>query len=143
METYFHVLAFKCRGFMYNRLNEKSDVYSFGVLLLKMISNKPVIVKISQQNVHIGQWVQSKLAEGDIRKIVDPYLGDNFNNNSAWKAVELALACASDTSSERPTMTEVVMGLKECFGVEIARNDEGPYTLDSINLDSEFSPVAR
>ncbi|XP_031280586.1 putative leucine-rich repeat receptor-like protein kinase At2g19210 [Pistacia vera] len=128
---------------MYNRMNEKSDVYSFGVVLLKIISNRAVIAKISQQNVHISEWVQSKLAEADIRNIVDPHLGDDFNTSSAWKAVELALACASNTSSERPTMTEVVMGLKECFAVEIARNDEGRYTLDNVNLDSEFSPQAR
>lgn len=89
------------------------------------------------------------LAEGNIRNIVDPSLQGNFDNNSAWKAVELALACASHTSSERPTMTDVLMELKECLSLEIVRNeghekgDRDPRRMVTLNLDTESSPSAR
>jgi hypothetical protein len=41
------------------------------------------------------------LEKGDIKSIVDPRLRGNFNINSAWKAVEIAMACVSPTSAKR------------------------------------------
>ena len=88
-----------CRYYKSNWLNEKSDVYSFGVVLLKIITNRPVIGR-SQDRTHISQWVSFMLAKGDIQNIVDPRLGGDFNVNSVWKAVEVAVVCVSPTSSE-------------------------------------------
>ncbi|KAK9231894.1 hypothetical protein WN943_022135 [Citrus x changshan-huyou] len=136
--------------YVLNWLNEKSDVYSFGVVLLEIITGRrPVISRAEDDTSHISQWVNSMLAEGDIRNIVDPSLQGNFDNNSAWKAVELALACASHTSSERPTMTDVLMELKECLSLEIVRNEghekghRDPRRMVTLNLDTESSPSAR
>ncbi|XP_031268839.1 probable LRR receptor-like serine/threonine-protein kinase At1g05700 [Pistacia vera] len=126
-----------------SRLNEKSDVYSFGLVLLNIITGQPVILK-SYENTHISEWAKSRLARGDTRKIVDPRLGENLNINSAWKAVELALASASHASSKRPTMIEVVMGLKECLAIQLGQNDYANATvINSPRLDSEFTPLAR
>ncbi|KAK0595704.1 hypothetical protein LWI29_009220 [Acer saccharum] len=133
-----------------NWLNEKSDVYSFGVILLEIITSRPVIIKGPDEHVHLSQWVSSMLAEGDIRNIVDPSLSGDFDNNSAWKVVELALACTFHSSSERPTMTEVVTELNECLAAEIARNNKGNKNktkgasrMVSVNVESDFSPTAR
>ncbi|KAJ0008126.1 hypothetical protein Pint_29516 [Pistacia integerrima] len=118
---------------------------------------KPPIVHrdVKPANILLNEKLEAKIADFGLSRIFPTESGTNImtehlagtpgyiDPDSAWKAVELALACASDTSSERPTMTEVVMGLKECFAVEIYRNDEGRYTLDSVNLDSDFSPQAR
>ncbi|TXG68713.1 hypothetical protein EZV62_003648 [Acer yangbiense] len=104
------------------------------------------------ENVHITQWVIDMLGNGDITNIVDPSLEGDFETNSAWKAVELALACASHVSSKRPTMNDVVTELKECLAMETARkkNDRGSeansvreiFTMN--NMDTEFStPRAR
>ncbi|KAJ4717981.1 Protein kinase family protein [Melia azedarach] len=133
--------------YLSNWLNEKSDVYSFGIVLLEIITGQPVISK-DQENAHISQLVSSKLAEGDIGSIVDPNLAENFNNSSAWKAVDIALACASQNSSNRPTMSEVVIELKECLAIETAQNDKGikskgPRRMVTVNVDDEFSPRAR
>ncbi|TXG46268.1 hypothetical protein EZV62_028231 [Acer yangbiense] len=134
-----------------NRLNEKSDIYSFGVVLLEIITSQPVILT-ALENTHIRKWVNSMLSGGDIRSIVDPKLSGDFEINSAWKAVELALSCTSQSSSERPTMIEVVMELKDCLALETARNGEGHPGNKSkgqkrmlsvdVNAD-EFSPSAR
>ncbi|XP_031280544.1 senescence-induced receptor-like serine/threonine-protein kinase isoform X2 [Pistacia vera] len=128
---------------MSNRLNEKSDVYSLGLVLLNIITGQPVVLK-SFRNIHIIEWVKSRLAGGDIRKIVDPRLGDHFNINSAWKAVEVALACTSHFSSTRPTMIEVLMDLKECLAIELVQNNnEGECKVNSIVMDTETAPLAR
>ena len=104
------------------------------------------------ENTHISKWVNSMLAGGDIRSIVDPKLSGDFEINSAWKAVELSLFCTSQYSSERPTMIEVVMELKECLALETARNGEGhpgnkskgPRRMLTIDVNAdEFSPLAR
>ncbi|KAJ9179282.1 hypothetical protein P3X46_011091 [Hevea brasiliensis] len=101
-----------------NRLTEKSDVYSFGVVLLKIITGRPVIAVGAKRSIHVRQWVSSMLANGDVKNVVDPSLGADFNINSVWKAVEIAMACTTPTSTGRPTMHQVVTDLNECLEIE-------------------------
>ncbi|KAF3962683.1 hypothetical protein CMV_012834 [Castanea mollissima] len=132
-----------------NWLTEKSDVYSFGVVLLEIITNRPVIER-SKERTHISQWVSSMLAKGDIKNIVDPKLDGNYNVNSVWKAVEIAMLCLSPTSSKRPTMDQVVAELKECVETELAQRkdrheDESKDSFDMININvtTALNPLAR
>ncbi|KVI05895.1 Concanavalin A-like lectin/glucanase, subgroup [Cynara cardunculus var. scolymus] len=98
-----------------NRLTEKSDVYSFGVVLLVVITGQPAITKYDTDNIHISRWVNLMLAEGNVKDIIDPRLLGDFDINSAWKAVELAMACVAHTPSRRPSMNEVMMELNDCL----------------------------
>ncbi|KAG2722801.1 hypothetical protein I3760_02G143000 [Carya illinoinensis] len=130
-----------------NWLTEKSDVYSFGVVLLKIITSRPAIER-SQARTHVSEFVRSMLAKGDIENMVDPRLHGNFNINSVWKAVEIAIGCVSPTAAKRPTMSQVVVDLKECMATEVARvNDQGGSreSIKMINLDlgTELIPLAR
>ncbi|KAM5579257.1 hypothetical protein ABKV19_009175 [Rosa sericea] len=131
------------------RLNEKSDVYSFGVALLQIITSRPVISRAAHENTHVSQWVSSMLGIGDVKSIVDPRLCGDFKVNSAWKAVELAMDCISETSTERPNMSEVVTRLKECLAADIASKNESHLTgsTDSmfyyINVTTQLNPSAR
>ncbi|KAF3955880.1 hypothetical protein CMV_018950 [Castanea mollissima] len=132
-----------------NWLTEKSDVYSFGIVLLEIVTSRPAILK-RPENAHISRWVSSILAKADIKRIVDPRLQANFNINSAWKVVDLAMACVSETATTRPTMSQVVMDLKQCLEVEIARTMENNETKskDSIpefglNFTTGLRPTAR
>ena len=138
-----------CRYYKSNWLNEKSDVYSFGVVLLKIITNRPVIGR-SQDRIHISQWVSFMLAKGDIQNIVDPRLGGDFNVNSVWKAVEVAVVCVSPTSNRRPTMSQVVAELKESLTTELSQKMEGygvelkdSFDMVNMDLDTELNPLAR
>ncbi|PQP92357.1 putative LRR receptor-like serine/threonine-protein kinase [Prunus yedoensis var. nudiflora] len=129
-------------------LNEKSDVYSFGVVLLEIITSRHAISR-TQEKVHVSQWVSSMLAKGDIKTIVDPRLRGDYEINSAWKAVELAMECVSETSTRRPNMSAVVTGLKECLAAELARINVSRVTestdsvVYSMNVTTELSPLAR
>ncbi|KAI5336908.1 hypothetical protein L3X38_016177 [Prunus dulcis] len=114
-----------------NRLNEKSDVYSFGIVLLEIITSRPVFSK-THEKIYISEWVGFMLANGDIYSILDPRLGGNFNTNSVWKAVEIAMACVCKDSIERPIMSQVVVELKECLAMELARTKQSHQT-ESIN----------
>ncbi|KAM7471800.1 hypothetical protein LguiA_009983 [Lonicera macranthoides] len=128
-----------------NRLTEKSDVYGFGIVLLEIVAGRPAIAK-TQDKTHIIQWVSAKLQKGDVKYIVDPRLREEFDVNSVWKAVELAMSCVSRTSTKRPTMNYVVMELKECLAVEIANRTDSKDSVGLMsmkNLESVMGPRAR
>ncbi|MBA0811569.1 hypothetical protein Gohar_003451, partial [Gossypium harknessii] len=133
-----------------NRLTEKSDVYSFGVVLLEIITNRPVIARTIDEPTHISRWVGSMLSNGDIENIVDSRLKGDFEINSVWRAIEVAMACLSPASTKRPTMNHVVTELSECLVAEINRTrgvdeDESRdmMTMASLNCDSDIIPLPR
>ena len=135
-----------CRYYVTNWLNEKSDVYSFGVVLLEIITGRPAIGR-TQDRTHVSQWVGFMLSNGDVRSVVDPRLEGDFEINSAWKAVELAMVCVSSTSTRRPYMNQVVTELKDCLETELARRNKAVVTdsneMFSIAATTELSPLAR
>lgn len=141
------------RYYTTNRLTEKSDVYSFGVVILELITCKPAIATVNvHEKIHVRQWVSSLIANGDIKSIVDPRLQGDFDSNSVWKAVEVAMACLSATGNQRPTMSQVVTELNECLATEMARaksangfdsKDSVDHYMMSMNLGTELSPRAR
>ncbi|XP_031120500.1 probable LRR receptor-like serine/threonine-protein kinase At1g05700 [Ipomoea triloba] len=128
-------------------ITEKSDVFSFGVVILEIITSQPAIIGKAPDQEHITHWVTTTLENGDIKDVVDPRLLGEFDVNSAWKAVELAMACVSQDADQRPTMNVVVNELKECLATEMAR--QGTSSQSSINnssiatFDLESGPVAR
>lgn len=121
-------------------MNEKSDTYSLGIVILELITGRPVISQ-NEDKRHIIQWVSFLVATGDIKSIVDPKLNEyEFNINSVWKALEIALSCASPVSFRRPTMAQVLTELHECFEAEKSRiEEEGLPTI----RNSEAFPVAN
>ncbi|CAH8384413.1 unnamed protein product [Eruca vesicaria subsp. sativa] len=106
--------------FSTNWLNYKSDIYSFGIVLLEMITNQPVINN-KRESPLISEWVEVMLMKTCSLEMVDPELNNNFETSTVWKALEMALACAHNSSSERPSMSRVVMELNECLSLEMAR----------------------
>ncbi|EOA39639.1 hypothetical protein CARUB_v10008273mg [Capsella rubella] len=131
-----------------NWLTEKSDVYSFGIVLLEIITNRPVVDQ-SREKPHIAEWVGVMLTKGDIKSIMDPSLNEDYDSNSVWKAVELAMCCLNPSSARRPTMSQVVIELNECLASEnsrggMSRDMDSKSSIDvSLTFDTEVSPRAR
>ncbi|CAN8321500.1 unnamed protein product [Cochlearia groenlandica] len=131
-----------------NWLTDKSDVYSFGIVLLEMLTNQNVIDQ-NREKRHIAEWVGLKLTKGDIVSIMDPSLNGDYDSGSVWKAVELAMSCLNPTSTRRPTMSQVVIELKECLLSENARGgasrdmDSKSSIEVSMTFDTDVSPAAR
>ncbi|XP_024022548.1 LRR receptor-like serine/threonine-protein kinase IOS1 isoform X1 [Morus notabilis] len=132
-------------------LNEKSDVYSFGVVILQIITARPAISRTTDdERTHISEWVDFMLSNGDVRSIVDLRLQGDFEINSMWKAVEIAMACLNPPASRRPNMSQVVIELRECLASELTRRNNSHVTDSSylndalpLNMSVAFSPVAR
>ncbi|KAF2301091.1 hypothetical protein GH714_020025 [Hevea brasiliensis] len=98
---------------------------------------QPAILK-NHDNTHIVQWVNPMLGRGEIRGIMDPRLGGYYDINCVWKAVEIAMACVSSSSIQRPTMSEVVVELKECLDIEMAGRNNSIVKNDSENTASSI-----
>ncbi|XP_072952186.1 probable LRR receptor-like protein kinase At1g51890 [Typha angustifolia] len=102
------------------RFSEKTDVYSFGVVLLEIITGEPPISRLGEV-VHIVQRVEVSLMRGNIHDIADARLQGEYDVRSVWKVVDLAMGCTTRTSIQRPTMTEIVVQLRECLTLETVR----------------------
>ncbi|XP_021911933.1 putative leucine-rich repeat receptor-like protein kinase At2g19210 isoform X1 [Carica papaya] len=126
------------------RLTEKSDVYSFGVVLLELITGQPAVIQ-THENTNIIKWVSLFMEKGDIRRIIDPRLEENYEMNSVWKALEIAMSCVPSTSIQRPPMNHVVIELKECLETEMSRDITSSTSFDitPFNLGAEIGPQAR
>ncbi|KAJ4747163.1 Leucine-rich repeat protein kinase family protein [Rhynchospora pubera] len=98
------------------RLTEKSDVYSFGVVMLEMVTGKSPILQGPQGAQHLTQFVQQRLLKGNIESILEPNMGAEYNINSVWKVVDLALSCTGQPDL-RPDMTAIVTDLKETLNL--------------------------
>ena len=96
---------------------KKSDVYSFGIVLFELITGQPAIIRrVPEEDTHILNWINPLIQAGDIQNIVDPRLKGEFNTNSAWEAVEIAMSCVRPVVAvQRPDMSKVLAELKECF----------------------------
>ncbi|KAM3411919.1 hypothetical protein ACQJBY_003536 [Aegilops geniculata] len=99
------------------RPTTKSDVYSFGVVLLVLVTGKPPTLH-NPQGIGIIEWVQQRLAKGNIEGVVDVRMHGDHDVNSMWKAADIALKCTAQASSRRPNMTDVVLQLQECLKLE-------------------------
>ncbi|KAL5226659.1 hypothetical protein ABZP36_014924 [Zizania latifolia] len=103
-----------------SKLSDRSDVYSFGVVLLEVVTGEPPIMN-DQATPHVTVFVSQMLARGDLENIVDPRLQGDYDSNSMWKVIDLAVKCTARDSTQRPAMAEVVTVLKGCLAFESAR----------------------
>ena len=107
---------------MTSQLTEKSDVYSFGVVLLELVTGQRAIIRAQSEgaeDTNIVSWVRQRLATGNMESIVDAKMQGHYNVNSVWKVADLALKYTMMCGSQRPTMPEVVIKLKECMVLEV------------------------
>ncbi|PQM35563.1 hypothetical protein Pyn_13524 [Prunus yedoensis var. nudiflora] len=129
------------------QLNKKSDIYSFGIVLLELITGRAAIIRdLEQLPIHICQWVRPKFEKNEIESIVDSRIQGTYLNSSAQKSIEIAMACVSSTSIQRPDITVVFNDLKECLEIEmpseITKITEA-YESDSDDTISSSGPIIK
>ncbi|XP_010046263.2 lysM domain receptor-like kinase 3 isoform X1 [Eucalyptus grandis] len=102
----------------YGDVSPKVDVYAFGVVLYELISAKEAIVK-ANGSVADSRGLVALFEEvldqpdprADLRKLVDPKLGDNYPLDSVWKIAQLARGCTKENPQLRPSMRAIVVAL--------------------------------
>ncbi|RWR78195.1 putative LRR receptor-like serine/threonine-protein kinase [Cinnamomum micranthum f. kanehirae] len=137
----------KTRYFYSNNLTQKSDVYSFGVVLLELITGQPAIIRSStdHEKRNLVDWASPIIARGDIQAVVDSRLEADCDVNSFWKVAEIALACTSPRSIERPIMTDIVAQLKDCLGTLTAAERSSSLEIEQVDSTPSIStqPLPR
>lgn len=58
------------------------------------------------------------IAAGELKVVVDPALGDDYNLDAMWKMVELGMMCVEPRDYHRPSMTEVVQEIRDAIVIE-------------------------
>ncbi|CAM8991293.1 unnamed protein product [Rhodiola kirilowii] len=98
------------------QLTTKSDVYSFGVVLMELISSKKAVdMTRHRHDINLVNMAINKIQNGTLLELVDPHLGFLTDSNVQKKIQmmsELAFLCLQQDKDMRPSMEEVVQGLK-------------------------------
>ncbi|KAK4744528.1 hypothetical protein SAY87_010840 [Trapa incisa] len=98
--------------YMTQQLTEKSDVYSLGVVMLELITSKIPIEK----GKYIVREIRLAMNKDDeyhgISELMDPSIRKSGNLVGFSKFLELAMQCLEESSSNRPTMNQVVKALE-------------------------------
>ncbi|XP_039160464.1 LRR receptor kinase SERK2 [Eucalyptus grandis] len=93
---------------MRGEVSAKNDVFAFGMVLLKLVSGLKPLVHLSDQGMNGFKRVKYLLEHNELGGLIDPSLRGDYDEYEAKKLVKLALLCLQDSSTKRPTMSEVV-----------------------------------
>nr|GMC69372.1 probable LRR receptor-like serine/threonine-protein kinase At1g53430 [Ipomoea batatas]GME00657.1 probable LRR receptor-like serine/threonine-protein kinase At1g53430 [Ipomoea batatas]GME18817.1 probable LRR receptor-like serine/threonine-protein kinase At1g53430 [Ipomoea batatas] len=101
----------------YDELTTKADVYSFGVVVLIVVSGKKEKISMCSSGVDTEYLpdlvVREKQEQGHFMNVVDKSISNTVDWNEADTMLELALMCLDQYPHRRPTMSDVVMVLKD------------------------------
>ncbi|KAL2635088.1 hypothetical protein R1flu_006567 [Riccia fluitans] len=93
------------------QLSTKSDVFSFGILLLEIISGRNAI-DVRYNPASIVDWAVPLIKKGKTLALGDPALKPPQNTKAVKQLAAIAARCVGASADRRPSMSEVVEGLR-------------------------------
>ncbi|KAG5254874.1 leucine-rich repeat receptor serine/threonine-protein kinase [Salix suchowensis] len=112
-------------------LTDKADVYSFGIVALEIVSGKSnTSYRGKEDTVYLLDWALYLKEEGALLELVDPSLGQDYNEEEVITMINVALLCSNVSAAVRPTMSAVVSMLE---GKAAVQDFEIPDKSESID----------
>ncbi|XP_050204028.1 receptor-like cytosolic serine/threonine-protein kinase RBK2 [Mercurialis annua] len=90
---------------MHGIVDEKTDVFAFGVLLLELVTGRRAL---DYSQLSLVLWAKPLLKKNEIRELVDPALGNDYNAPEMHFMLLAASLCIQRSSLRRPQMAQVV-----------------------------------
>jgi hypothetical protein len=82
-----------------------TDVFSYGALALEVAcGRRPFDRKFPEEQIVLLDWVWNCYENGELLKVVDSRLGNNFNEEQMTKVLLLGLLCSHPDPNARPRM---------------------------------------
>ncbi|KAF0912369.1 hypothetical protein E2562_014023 [Oryza meyeriana var. granulata] len=95
--------------FSHGKVNEKIDVYAFGVVILEIISGRrPIRTGCAKGQESLVGWAKPLLSSGEIKQLVDPFLGNDYDCDEMERMTLAASLCARTSSHSRPEMSQIL-----------------------------------
>uniref|UniRef100_A0A0D9VSE0 non-specific serine/threonine protein kinase n=1 Tax=Leersia perrieri TaxID=77586 RepID=A0A0D9VSE0_9ORYZ len=99
------------------KLTDKADVFAFGVVLLELITGRlPVQSSQSYMDDTLVGWAKPLLSqateEGNFDILVDPDIGDDYDENIMMRMIECAAAAVRQSAHLRPSMVQILKHLQ-------------------------------
>ncbi|XP_031473203.1 probable LRR receptor-like serine/threonine-protein kinase At1g05700 [Nymphaea colorata] len=120
------------------KLTTKSDVFSFGVVLFELITGRPAFFSENGIPTSVVQWAKTTIQYGDFHRIIDPRLRGQYDADSIWSVIELAIASLQESGDRRPTMHKIVTKLAAVKNKEKRLLGIGTPTAGEGSTPSEF-----
>ncbi|KAM4084465.1 hypothetical protein ACB094_08G134500 [Castanea mollissima] len=110
------------------QLTSKSDVYSFGVVLMELISSLPAVdIFRHKHEINLADLAVNKIEKCAFHELIDPHLGfesDDGVRTMTILVAKLAFQCLQQHTETRPSMDEVLEGLKKIQSGKDAHEDQ-------------------
>ncbi|KAL5209816.1 hypothetical protein ABZP36_005439 [Zizania latifolia] len=107
--TFGLVTPLSYQYFSHGKVNEKIDVYAFGVVTLEIISGRrPIRTGCAKGQESLVGWAKPLLSSGEIKQLVDPFLGNDYDCDEMERMTLAASLCTRTSSHSRPEMSQVV-----------------------------------
>uniref|UniRef100_A0A1J3GSH6 non-specific serine/threonine protein kinase n=2 Tax=Noccaea caerulescens TaxID=107243 RepID=A0A1J3GSH6_NOCCA len=117
--------------FMHGIVDEKTDVFAFGVLLLEIITGRRAVDTASRES--IVMWAKPLLEKNRVEEIVDPQLGNDFDETEMKRVMQTASMCIHHVATTRPDMNRLAQLLRgDDRLAELQQQTGGPR---KVNLD--------
>lgn len=94
-----------------DNLSTKTDVFSFGILLLEIISGRKAI-DVGHSPPSIVDWAIPLVRKGKLLALYDPRIDPPKDPLARKQLVFLAARCVRNSRERRPSMKEIVEGLR-------------------------------